>query len=294
MSRSSKRLIASFAALEILLYHCWIPVFGYGSLPGRVERFLIASTFPGVDIFFFISAFSLVSHPVDDYGRFLENRAAKLLPPFMAALLAGRFLWFIPSIMMMYLILPPLHRICRKKPLPSFVLLMAGWAAAVYLILGILRPLQDFGIFLFRIPSMILGAYAVRFREKLTPRKSVLYGSVLLIAGTVLVYRFGYADRLDVPFRGTFYLTGIPVMLGTVMLLDAAGSGKVPPFVERFGAMTLELYFTQMVFGNFFVRAFFSVTGSRILTNAAVLTVTVLISRAIKMFNDRLAVRLQE
>lgn len=292
MSSNSKKWAASIAALEILLYHCWIPVFGYGTVPGSVERFLIASTYAGVDIFFFISAYSLVSRPVEDYQSFLINRAVKLLPLFLIALLTGRFLWFIPSIMVMYLVLPPLYRLCRKKPVRSFFILLIGWAGLVYLVLGLIRPAQDFGIFLFRIPSMILGAYAVGFRKKLSPRGTLITGVLLLAVGILLVYKFGYMRRLNVPYRGTFYLTGIPVMLGTVLLTDRFASGRESRLIERFGSMTLELYFTQMVLGTFLTGLFFRLTDSRLVTDLAVIAVVILISALIKMLNDAVTERL--
>lgn len=287
MSSNSKKLIASFAALQILLYHCWIPVFRYGTLFGSAERFLIASTYSGVDLFFFISAFSLVSRPVENYWSFIKSRAIKLLPLFFIALIAGKFLWFIPSIMIMYLVLPPLHKLCRKRPSLSFFLLILGWAGIVYLILGVLRPAQDLGIFLFRIPSIILGAYAVKYKEKLSSRQALITGIALLVVGYVLVYRFGYIDRLNVPFRSTFYLTGIPVMLGTVLLLDLLAADHSSRIIDYFGSMTLELYFSQMVFGTLLVSSFFRVTGSKIATNVIVMVIVIAAAAVIKFINDR-------
>ena len=286
MNSNSKKLIAAVAAIQILLYHCWIPVFGYGTFFGSIERFLIASTYSGVDVFFFISAYSLVSRPVEDYLRFIGNRALKLLPLFFIALLTGKFLWFIPAIMVMYLVLPPLHRLCRKRPVMSLLILIAGWAVVVYLILGLIHPDSDIGIFLFRIPSMILGAYSVSVIEKLTPGQTLLWGVVLLAVGTVLVYRFGYISRSNVPFRGIFYLTGIPVMLGTVLLLNLLGSERVPRFVERYGSITLELYFSQMVFGTLLVGLLFRATGSRIVTNVFTLFAIVCAASELKEMND--------
>lgn len=286
MNSNSKKAIASVAALQILLYHCWIPVFPYGTAIGSAERFLIAATYSGVDIFFFISAFSLVSRPVENYRDFIINRAVRILPFFIIALIFGSFLWFIPAIMIMYLTLPPLYRICRKKPLLSFVLLFICWALIVYLVLGVIRPPQDFGIFLFRIPSMILGAYAVKFKDKLKSPQATIAGIILFAAGMFLIYRFGYINRLNVPFRSTFYLTGIPVMLGTVLLVNKPADRQNSRIINSFGSMTLELYFTQMVLGTFFVSTFFRLTGSRLLTNLITLMAIILISRGL-MFVSR-------
>lgn len=288
MKSSSKRLIASVAALQILLYHCWIPVFPYGTAVGSAERFLVASTYSGVDMFFFISAYSLVSRPVDDYGAFLKNRALKLLPLFAIALLAGQFLWFIPSIMVLYLVLPPLYKRLRTRPRSSFFLLLIAWAGIVYLVLGVLRPAQDLGIFLFRIPSMILGAYAVKFRDKFSTATAVVVGTQLLVLGMVLVYHYGYINRISYPFRSMFYLTGIPVMLGTVLILDAIARNRRIGLADWFGSITLELYFTQMVLGTLLINLFFRITGSRILTNIAVMAIIIAAAEVIKICGNKI------
>ena len=288
MSRDSKKLIAAVAALQIILYHCWIPVFRYGSAAGNIERFLVAATYPAVDIYFFISAYTLASRPVENYAAFIKNRAIKMLPLFFAALLAGRFMWFIPCIMLMYLVMPPLQKICSKRPLLSLVLLIAIWAVMVYVVLGILRPPFDIGILLFRIPSMILGAYAVKLEGKFTRRSAFISGIMLVAAGAALIWRFGYVSRLNEPFKGIFYLTGIPMVLGMVLILDQLAQNGIPRFVERFGAMTLELYFSQMVLGTLLVNMLFRVTDSRLLINATAIAAIIAVSAIVKKLNDRL------
>lgn len=255
---------------------------------GMIERFLIAATYSGVDLFFFISAFSLVSRPVEDYPRFIANRAIKLLPLFAIALLFGRFLWFIPAIMIMYLLLPPLYGICRRKPRLSFFVLMFCWAGTVYLVMGVIKPSFDIEIFLFRIPSIILGAYAVKYKERLNARKSLTAGILLLVTGIVLVYRYGYLQRLNIPFDGTFYLMGIPLMLGTVFLVDLLSSKWNSGIINRFGRMTLELYFSQMVLGTFFVNLFYGFTGSRIATNVLVFASVTAVATIIYHFSHSL------
>lgn len=291
MTGYSKKAIASVAALQILLYHCWIPVFRFGTFLGSAERFLLAATYSGVDVFFFISAYSLVSRPVKDYRGFLLNRAVKLLPLFFIALITGQFLWFIPSIMIMYILLPPLYRVCRKRPLFSFLLLLIGWGCLVYVILGVISPSSDLGIFLFRIPAMILGAYAVGFWGKFSKSKALILGTALIVIGLILVYKFGYINKINTPFRGMFYLMGIPIMLGTVLLVDRFASKLRSHIVERFGSITLELYFSQMVLGTVLVNLFFPATKSRIVTNIASIAVIIVVAAIIKIINDKLTGR---
>ena len=288
MNSNSKNLIASVAALQILLYHCWIPVFARGTLLGSIEAFLLAATYVGVDIFFFLSGYSLASRPPEDMRSFLKNRAVKILPLFFIAWLVGPFLWFLPSIMVVYLLFPPLYRICRKRPALAFALLMAGWAGLTCFLLGVVFPGSDLGIFLFRIPIVIVGAYAAGRQVTLNDRQKLIAGVLLLAFGTVLIYRFGYINRLNVPFRGTFYLTAIPSAIGMILLTDMVTAGWNSRLVERFGSMTLEIYAVQVVCGSFLVREFFRMTDSRWMTNLLMITAVVLISLIIKYVNKKL------
>ncbi len=322
--RNTKKYIAAAAALQILLYHCWIPVFKYGTAAAGVERFLIASTYSGVDIFFFLSAYSLVLRPVENYRAFIKNRALKILPLFIIAWALGHFIWFLPAIMVVYLLFPPLYKLCRKAPVLAFPLLVIGWACITYLILGFLNPTQSLGIFLFRIPAIILGAYAGGIFGKCEqdldpmapqnePLKPIL-GAVLLAVGTALVYKFGYVNKLSVPFKDTFYLAGIPTMLGTVILVDWLGqkledkntirvipkkvfkeqglpeerafSEFVADTIKHFGSITLELYFSQMVLGTYLTNNFYAITSDRLITNVITIAIIIIVSKIINWISE--------
>lgn len=293
MNSSSKKYIAAVAALQILMYHCWIPVFGVGTAIGSLERFLVASTYSGVDIFFFISAYSLSARPVEigDYGGFIRNRALKVLPFFIIALILGKFIWFLPAIMITYLVFPLIYRICRKRPVLAIPLLAAGWAVLVWLLLGVLKPAQDIGIFLFRIPAIIIGAYAAGMWTKVGDLigesqagfVKICFGIMLLATGMMMVYQYGYVNKLNEPYRGTFYLFGIPTMLGTVLIVDSLAKyikriGPLDRVITAFGSMTLELYFTQMVLGTVLINAVFGVIRNKLLTNLVVMAIIILIS----------------
>lgn len=166
MISESKRAISGLAALLILVFHCWVSVFSYSSDLGSIERFLVTTAYVGVDMFFFISAYSLARRPVAmgfrAYADFVGSRALRILPYFFIALLAGQFIWFLPAIMIMYMLFPPLYRFCERKQGIAIAAVVAGWVLVVYILLGIVKVPWDLGIALFRVPVIIAGAFAGR------------------------------------------------------------------------------------------------------------------------------------
>lgn len=286
MNRLTKKYSMALAALLILLYHCWINVFRYGSVLGNIERFIVTSSFVGVDIFFFVSAYSLSTRPPEDYVSFILNRALKLMPLFIIAYALGTFLWFLPSLMIVYLIFPLVYNKCKQNPGISFMLLMLAWAVVTWLVLGVLKPEQDYGIFLFRIPVIILGAYAPYVSKSMltTKKQRAVLGTLFLVFGTAVVYIWGYIERINIPFKGTFYLTCIPQLIGIMLLLGLIE--KESKIINYFASMTLELYFVQMVTGNWLINNVYKLSGSRILTNLITLGVVILLSKAISLIGE--------
>lgn len=337
----SKKVAMGVAALSILIYHLWIPVFSYGSVGGYLERFLVAISYIGVDIFFFVSAYTMAQsfsgrsalsrknafssesasgskNPLSSenalgsenalssenalagYWKFILNRAIKLMPLFIIALICGEFLWFIPALMFTYIVFPPLFSICRKNPKVSFILLLFGWAGATMLLLGIVNKNQDLGIFLFRIPIIILGAYAAKFDGKWSKNTKLILGLLVTVIGVLITIKYGYMDKLTVPFKDTFYVTGLPLTIGLLLLIDtvvefvetgrkkANRNGTARETVPRkngplkfLGNISLELYFTQVVLGSFLVGTIFKLVGSRIITNLLTFSITIAISAII-------------
>lgn len=284
--QNSKKYAMAIASIQILVFHLWIPLLPYYSLAGQAERFLVAATYMGVDIFFFVSAYSMVKRPVEDYGEFIRNRAIKILPLFAVAYILGQFLWFLPSIMAVYLLFPPIYQVCKNKPALWFPILFAAWGLVTWLLLSFVDEKQALGIFLFRIPSVLLGAYAVSLDGKFSDGQKLIYGMLLSFVGVLLVYNYGYMDKLSVPFKDAFYLTGIPLMLGMLLLIDyAAAHIKIKP-LERLGSITLELYFTQVVLGSFLINKMLVLSGSRMLTNITSFTIVIAASALIYAVNN--------
>lgn len=304
MTKTSKKILMLIATVMILVFHVWIPIFGYGSLLGNTERFLISSSYIGVDIFFFLSGYSLSIKPVENYKEFVINRAIKILPFFVIAWALGHFMWFIPSLMLVYLIFPPLYTLCEKKPMSALPLLFVGWAVFTYSVMGFLELNDDIGIFLFRIPIIIIGAYAAKFDAKLSAKSNAganvelsdahnvgitksnactlkiakfVIGLLFLAVGIYLTYRFGYINKLDFPFKGTFYLVGIPVTVGLTLLVSLIGEISSELLTALAGA-SLETYFMQMIIGSVLVNNIFSLTQNKLATNIIVMSIIVLLA----------------
>lgn len=280
--KTSKKSAMALAALLIMIFHLWIPVFPNSSIPGQIERFIIAGSYFGVDIFFFVSAYVLTLNPVQNYSGFIKDRALKLIPLFIIAYASGHFLWFLPALMIVYLTLSPLLKIIEKRkyssPVIPLVLSLLIWGIFTFLFLKFIDKDQSTGIFLFRIPSVILGAFAAKYDGKLSERQKLSAGIILTVIGIALVYTFGYVNRIRFPFKDTFYLTGIVLMIGILLLTDLICDHIRFAPLEYIGSISLELYFVQVVLGSWLVSLFFNMTGIRIATNILVFLIVFILS----------------
>ena len=223
------------AAILILFFHLWIPVFKYGTIWSQVERFILGISYIGVDMFFFVSAYVLTLRPIEDfdgYKKFILNRSLKLLPLYIIAYVFGHFLWFIPAIWVTYILFTPYFRLAGKRPTLCFAIAMAIWALASAALLLFVNKGQDLGIYLMRIPSILLGSFWAAFDGKMSKMAKLISGLLLTAVGIFISFNYGYMDKLDVPFKDTFYLTGIPLMLGILMLIDFAAEFARPRPLE--------------------------------------------------------------
>ena len=68
------------AAILIAVYHLWIPVLPAAGLPGQVERFLVAIGYIGVDLFFFLSAYTLTFSDLTSRQSFILGGSERCIP----------------------------------------------------------------------------------------------------------------------------------------------------------------------------------------------------------------------
>ena len=299
----------SLSALLILIFHLWMPV---GKT--EVETFIIRSGYIGVDIFFLLSAYSLAQREITDIRGFYFSRFRSVYLKFLVfsiimALMShwnierflrtisgldllkrggGSFLWFLPAIMLVYLLYPLFQKPIRKKPLLSFLVIVIGWLVGGMILDNVLKSDAIF-IFFNRLPVLALGFLVAGYDEAiakwLDDRKRLLLGLFSLFIGLILVYRFGYQRKLSFPISDSFYCLALPAVAGIVLLF---GNVKENRLFRLIGSATLEIYALQMVFGTKLSSYFYRLFKGALLTNILVFIIIIASSIIISQLYQRI------
>lgn len=277
---SNKKFLQSIAALLIIVFHLWIPITN-----GPIETFIIKTGYIGVDIFFFVSAYSLADKDIK-YKSLLKNRFFSIYMKFVIFLLAaavfnsmsilrvvksavlielfekggGAFLWFVPAIVLFYLIYPLFIRWNCKYKVPIVLVAWLLLSIAIERLTGYNR------IFIFtnRIPVMLVGYFV---KKKPLPRWFTL---PCIPVGLVLLYLFGYKNRLNVPVNEMFYVVAIVFVIGLVGLSTLVKPSKI---WDALSMGSLELYGLQMVFGPKLVMWLYKIIQNKLVANLLVLAI---------------------
>ena len=295
----NKKSLMVISALLILIYHLWINITNL-----RVENYLRQICVIGVDIFFFISAYSIGKTHIN-YKDFLANRFKKIyfeflvfstigaiyfkwgLEKFLKVIFGfdliksggGSFLWFIPAIMIVYLTLPLIKKLDIKFPKIVPFILFSTYILAVILI----STLSDYSalfILINRIPVILMGYYFARYNifDKLNKNKIIYWtlAIVCTIVGIVISYLI-FKNHFKVTwFKEIFYVLYIPLIIGIILICDKINKNKI---IDYIGSITLELYGLQMLFGFKIANNIFSYVDKRLISN--ILTIITLIVMAI-------------
>ena len=255
----NKGALSTASALLILVFHLWVGSAGVIRQIG----------FIGVDIFFFLSGYALGRPQV--YRDFIKNRFTNIyLKFFIFSLIAavishwqplywlqvisgynllakggGAFLWFLPAIMLFYLIMPLYKHAAERRPAAALLIAAAIWLAGAF----ICNNIPQTAIFWLRIPIYLLGYHYARFCQSgrgLSLNGQIAAGVGLTSLGVVLANCFCLQRKLQFPFTDSFYLAAIPLILGVILLLDLLPKSKITDIIGR---ASLEIYAVQMIFG---------------------------------------------
>ena len=309
----NKKSVMAFCALQILIFHLWITP----SDASEIILFLKQTAYFGVDVFFFLSGYSLAGSVINDYFGFVVFRFKKIYLKFLlfsvVAFLylkwdfvrllkvifgvelfekgGGSFLWFLPAIMLFYIAFPYFQKWDKRKRKETFVVTFGLWAVIAFVLTSFTNYSAMF-IFWNRIPVFLVGYYMYDLKDLLTLKSKVkgIGGLVLLFLGVLLLYQFGFLTKLQVPFVDMFYIMAIPVSVGVALLVDFVPDKSV---IKWIGSSTLEIYAVQMIFGYPIANQMMLATKKIPLTNIVTLLLVLVISVGIHYLYEYFVERLQ-
>ena len=302
----NKKFLQVIAAFQILFFHLWAPI-----TSTQIEQFILKTAYVGVDMFFFLSAYSLAGREID-YVPFLKDRVLKLYAKFAFFVLimalfsksfgviravksltfieffqkgGGAFLWFIPAILIFYAVYPLfLKWNSRFKVIWVLLIWLTGSVFAEHV-------LSYTAVFIFtnRIPVILAGylfkTYCTGNRDAIMPDNNKMNRTiqilrrswvVLIPLGVLLLHMYGFKVRLNFPIKDMFYVLAIPSVIGLVTLSSYVKKYAV---TESLGSITLELYAVQMIFGQrILIFAYNVFNKNALLTNIFVTGVMLLLA----------------
>ena len=162
----------------------------------------------------------------------------------------GSLLWFIPAIMIFYLVVPFYLRLVRKMNNKLLFAIMLVLWFIIMLGLERLTGNHSINIFLCRLPIILLGMLLAGFEGRWKSSIKLILGFLLLITGIFLTQKFGFEMRLNFLITDVFYVTVIPYVMGIILLSDVIFEKAKSYLFSSLGKISLELYCFQMVFGS--------------------------------------------
>lgn len=309
----NKKVIMSFSALMIIIFHLWINITKPNTNIYLIETYLRYIGYIGVDIFFFLSAYSLASNEIDNYLNFIFKRFKKIYLKFIIfGVIAfffnkwsflkllkiifgiefltkggGSFLWFIPAIMIIYILLPLYKKLDNKYRVITPIITII-----TYLILVITLSINDritLLIFINRIPIILLGYYFSKLKifEKLQKNNLLYYCIALCLTIFGLFFNYYlYMNHFYLSyFQDIFYVLSIPLIIGVILLLDKIKSNNLFNYL---GSITLEVYAIQMIFGYYLTGKLVKIINNSLLINILSIVVVILIASFFNLiFNQK-------
>ncbi len=305
--KQSKQAIMGLAAMLVILYHL-LPMPRSQDLPSLILRYILMTAYVGVDIFFFMSGYMAFFSNTDNYFKYIKRKFLRIYPLFiiccilglaignvtvdklMPTLLGleliksggGSFLWFIPALMMIYLILPFYVRLIKKQGRnKALIIAVIIWG----LVMTLLEKATDnhsVNILLCRLPVVFIGGYLAQCEGKISMSKKLCIGIPLLIAGLFLTWKYGFMQRTNYIFTYSFYVLAIPHSLGLLFITDSIFSSFEPKVLNFIGSLSLELYCLQMLLGSLLVTKLMPITRNADITFLISFAILLALSQIIK------------
>lgn len=301
----------------ILIFHLWINITN-----STVEIFIRQMCVVGVDLFFFVSSYSIQRRESLDYRNFIINRFNNVYFKFIVLTIicgicsnwaiskffktilgielfergGGSFLWFLPAIMIIYILMPLYKKIDTKYPkIVPFVSIVSYLCLAISI--SLFTNYDTIFILLNRIPIILLGYYFAKYNiiEKLNSSKFIYMMTtlILIIIGIIISYNV-VINHFSVEWLyDIFYVLYIPLVIGLVLLFDKIKDNKMSTLI---GTVTLELYGLQMIFGFKIANQVYIIINNALISNIVVIVILIILSillNNIFLLKDRLISKLK-
>nr|WP_315103326.1 acyltransferase [uncultured Catonella sp.] len=273
--KKTKQQVMGLAALFIILFHLF-PVSRNNDVLNSVVRYVVMTGYIGVDIFFFMTGYMAYFSNTDNYFRYIKRKFLNIYPLFIfscvlfiimgklsitKALLTlsgidfimnggGSLLWFIPAIMIFYLLVPFYLKLVRKmNNIQLFLIAITVWIL-IMLVLENFVGNHSINILLCRLPIILFGMTLAKYEGKWKVSYKFISALLLLMIGIFLTGRFAYMVKVNFLISDIFYIVAIPYVFGIILLTDVI-FGKIKSYLLNFlGKISLELYCFQMIFGS--------------------------------------------
>lgn len=278
--KKTKRPIMGLAAFLIILFHLY-PVPRGGDFLSAILRFVITTAYVGVDIFFFMAGYMAYFSDTKDYKQYIKRKFLNIYPIFILLSLiyfimgkiklttmfktllglelfkkgGGSLLWFVPSILIFYLLVPFIKKGLERHGPKFLTLVLAAWLAIV-LIMENTFINHSINIFLARIPIILIGMSLAKYEGSWDRKKEIIIGGIVLAIGLFLTINYGYIVKKNILITDSFYILAIPYCLGLLLVLDVIFARVKSMFFDNLGKISLEMYCIQMVLGFYFFNIF--------------------------------------
>lgn len=296
----NKKTIMFFSSILILIFHLWINIFDRTNNLFEIEVFIRSTCYIGVDIFFFLSSYSLSKNKITNYKEYLFLRFKKVYIPFLIFSIitafylkwnfktfiltisginlfikgGGSFLWFLPAIMIVYLLLPLFNTLYSKNKICTSITTIVLWLLFTFII-SIYTSYNQIFILTNRIPIMLIGFYFSKHHilDKLSKKNYLIISLLLIISGVFLLYNFNNINIIYV--EEVFYLIAIPLILGLILLINLIPTKKI---LNVLGSITLEMYGIQMIFGYKISSIILDIVKNSLITNLISIIIVIMLS----------------
>ena len=323
--------IMAFAALWILLFHTWIPIFENIPLVSFAEAFLKRIGYCGVDIFFFLSGMGLVYsiNKTTSLKLFYLKRLKRIAVPFLVIAVIRciinkwsflyflkavtgylfwtdsiyALLWFVPGICAFYFLFPFYYKLFNRannKILFTFSAI-GIWLAVSLLLSG--HDESDIWGFTNRIPIFLLGILIGYFGYTKTKikysRDLVCFFSVLFVLGLIISYLTNYCEvSILIPvsnccFQNILLTVSISFLLPLFFEIISIDRFKIHP-LKFIGSFTLELYCVQELISGLIKDALRTRLDNDLFVNITIVAASVICGFVLYHFNKYLWILIEK